>query len=95
MYASPQAVIDEVEAQVCRDFVQRGNRLMPLKQADVDSAVTKAVAQFEAIAHCEKDRSQRLQAKVSKDNAYFDHVQVSKDLLDAINARRSSSMKKE
>lgn len=49
MYASPQAVIDEVEAQVCRDFVQRGNRLMPLKQADVDSAVTKAVAMSDAI----------------------------------------------
>ena len=92
-YTSPQAVIDEVESQVVRDFEARGNRLIPLSQSDLDNAVAKAQSLFAGIAHRELDLSVRLHRKVSKKEVYLDHVQVSKDLLDAINSRRSSSKK--
>lgn len=95
IHQSPQAVIDEIESQVARDFQQRGSRLMPVLQADADSAVGKADALLLAVSHRLRDLGARLGLKVSKEGAYLDHVQVSRDLLDAINSRRSSSSKKE
>lgn len=89
-HSNHQELISEVSKQVVRSFVQRGERLMPLSQEDVEEAKVKAKALLLALAGQERELEQRLKGKVLKDRAYLDNVSLSGALLEALNKNRSS-----
>jgi hypothetical protein len=88
-HPNPLAVTDEVERQIASDFSQRGLRLLPLTQADIDSARGRADAQLRAVAARELGNGARLNKVAQSTNRYVNRMQLSKALIDALNRRRA------
>lgn len=88
-HPNPLAAADEVERHIASDFCQRGLRLLPLTQADIDSARDRADAELSAVALRELGHGARLSKVAQSTNRYVNRMQLSKALIDALNRRRT------
>jgi hypothetical protein len=88
-YDSHKALADEVEREIANDFNQRGLRLLPLTQADVEAALAKAEAQLQSTSRQELNRGARLSKSAARVGNFINDVQLSSGLIDALNRRRA------
>lgn len=89
-YYAPQSVIDKVTAELVNEFAQRGHRLIPITQEDIDSALTRIDALLLSAAHHAHDVATRLQQEATMGTGYLNSVQLPGQLLDALTAIRQS-----
>lgn len=86
---NPLAISDEVERQIASDFRQRGMRLLPLTQEDLDAARNRADAQFREAAQRETANGLNLGKSAQRAYRFINQMQLSKALIDALNRRRT------
>lgn len=89
--ADQQSTVDEVERLIAQDFAQRGHRLQPLNQADIDAAINRAEDHLRLVAQQARERSEHANHLAARTAGFINEVVLSGALLNALNRRRQST----
>lgn len=87
-FSSQSELTAHVTEVISADFRQRAMRMLPLGQAEVDAAVTKAKALIKSSVQSMRNHSDGINKRAMKDAQFLNHLVLAGALRSAINSRR-------